>query len=443
MSQLLHELVRAQTERAPNAVAMLQGRDGVTYAELERRANQIARLLRDHGCRRGDRVVVMSSVTANAVAAVLGILKADAICVTPDQMDPVDLRRLIEDCGPACVLTAAPQAVLLDGLAAAGALASTVVGSLERSSIAGQGFFTLFNMTDAQAVSDRPVASRNRTTNPATLVFKPGGPPRGVVTTHASLARTVSWAVGQFDVKPGDRLDFAQGWAGDRGLFAILTGLAGGATLVPSKQDHTRPRLLVDLLRRDAVTHWYATADQLTAAAAADSVLPADLPRLRHVICWAEVVAAPVFRYWTRRVGHSRFTSVYGAPEAATISAHWTWAERGPASEQPLGQVCPGHDLVVLNDQLEPTVTNEVGDIWIKGMGLSPGYWRNPTATAEEFRGQGLGAGLRDRMWRSGDRGRRASDGSLYLVRATTDHTWQPMPIPDSSSNAVESGSGV
>ena len=443
MSELLHELVRAQTERAPNAVAVLHGRDRVTYAEVESRANQIARMLRDHGCRRGDRVVVVSSVTPSAVAAVLGILKADAICVASDETDPAHLAGVIEDCCPVCVLTAAPAAVHFDGLAAAGALNGMVVGSLERSSIAGQRFFTAFNMTELEALSDRPVASRNRATNPATLVFKPGGPARGVVTTHASLARTVSWAVGQFDVKPGDRLGIAQSWAGDRGLFAILTGLAGGATLVPSRQDPTRPRLLLDLLRRDAVTHWYATADQLTAAAAADSVLPADLPGLRHVICWAEAVAAPVSRYWTRRVGHSRFTSVYGAPEAGTVSAHWTWTEGGPALEPPLGRVCPGHDLVVLNEQLEPTVTDEVGDIWIKGMGLSPGYWRNPIATAEEFRGQGLGAGLRDRMWRSGDRGRRGSDGSLYLVRATSDNTWQAMPIPDSKTNAVETGTGV
>lgn len=134
---------------------------------------------------------------------------------------------------------------------------------------------------------------------------------------------------------------------------------------------------------------------------------------------------------------------MYGAAEAATVSAYWTWRDSGAASGVPLGQACPGHDLVVLNDQLEPTGAGEVGDIWIKGVGLSPGYWRDAAATAEGFRGQGLGADPRDRMWRSGDRGRRDRDGALSLVRATIDDAWGDMPIPNSSAGALESGTGV
>jgi acyl-coenzyme A synthetase/AMP-(fatty) acid ligase len=215
--------------------------------------------------------------------------------------------------------------------------------------------------------------------------------------------------------------------------------------LTPLHPDGVHPRRLIDFLRRERVTVWHATAEALAAGAAADVVSPGDLTALRHVSWWTGGVSAPV-SYWTRRVGHTRFTSLYGGPEAATVTAHHTWRDGSPVtSGTPLGDVCPGQEVVILDDQLEPVATDMIGDIWIRGLSLGPGYWGNTSATAEAFRGEAGGAGLQDRMWRSGDRGRRGPDGLLYLVGPEAEETWRgAAPSPTATSGAaLESGAGA
>ena len=447
MTTLLQDLVDAQAERTPDAVAVHHGDERTTYAQLVRRANQVARVLRDHGCRRDDRVCVVAPVTANAIAAMLGVLKADAIYVPLGASAPVTLMAgAIRECRPVCVLTAGPTAFAIDELVAAGVVGGdTLVGSLERSPIAGQRFFTSFSMADAMVMSDRAAASRNRATNPATIVFKPADPNRGVVATHAGLARSASWARGYFDVRSGDRHAVTPELATDRVLLAVLAGCAGGATLVPFHPEGAHPRRLADFLRREGVTVWHATAEALAAAAAADVVSPGDLPALRHASWWTDGVSGTVVSYWTRRLGHTRFTSLYGAPEASTVSAHHVWREGAPIpSGAPLGAVCPGQELVLLDGQLEPVATDVVGDIWIRGLSLSPGYWSNASATAEVFRADTAGVGIHDRMWRTGDRGLRRSDGLLYLAGPEAEETWRgAAPSPTTATRALESGAGA
>src|SRR5262245_53886853 len=164
VSQLLQDLVSAQAERTPDAVALRMADASTTYGELETQANQIARVLRDHGCRRGDRVAVVAPMTPNAIAALLAVLKADAIFVPLNASEKrATLASVVAECQPACLLTGAATAPTVDSLVEAGAVVNgkTVVGSLERTPIAGQRFFTAFSLAEAQRASGRAVASRN------------------------------------------------------------------------------------------------------------------------------------------------------------------------------------------------------------------------------------------------------------------------------------------
>ena len=447
MTTLLQDLVDAQAERTPDAVAVQRGDERTTYAQLARRANQVARVLRDHGCRRGDRVGVVAPITANAIAAMLGVLKADAIYVPLSASAPIALMAgAMRECRPVCVLTAGSTAPAIDELVAAGVVGGgTVVGSLERSPIAGQRFFTSFSMADAMAMSDRAAASRNRATNPATIVFKPGDLHRGVVATHAGLARSAWWARGYFDIRSGDRHAITPELATDRVLLAVLAGLGGGATLLPFHPEGTHPRRVADFLRREGVTVWHATAEALAAGAAADVVSPGDLPALRHTSWWTDGVSGAVVSYWTRRLGHTRFTSLYGAPEASTVSAHHVWREGVPVPlGTPLGAVCPGQEVVILDGQMEAVAADVVGDIWIRGLSLSPGYWSNASATSEAFRAEAAGVGIHDRMWRTGDRGLRRTDGLLYLTRPEDEETWRgAAPSPATATRAGLESAGA
>ena len=437
MSSLLQDLITARVEQHPDAAAIVSSDATVTYAELEARSNQVARMLREHGCRRGDRIAVLSPATSAAVVATLGILKADAICVPLDPADSVAAQvAAVQLVRPAGLLLARSSASQVDQLLRAGAIGTAALfGALERDRVAGQLFATAFALKDLDKLSKRAPAARNRATNPAWVQFRREGTglPLGVVATHSGLARSLVWSATHFGVRPGDRHAAVSPLAGVRSVHETLGAFVGGATLFPVPSAvNGQPRRLADFVRRSGLTMWLTSADALTALASADVVAPADFPALRHVV-WADgTIGRAALHYWVTRVKHVEFTSLYGVPEATIASAFYTWPkDELPAADMaPVGTPCPGREVLVLNDQLQLAAAAETGDIWIRGAGLSPGYWADPLATDSAFK-QGPGGGSRgERMCKTGDRGHRDHLGRIFLGAAAV-----PGLTPDTGSS--------
>src|SRR5262245_29380047 len=117
MDGLLQQLVTAQSDRRPERAAVVWQNQIFTYRELEERSNQLARALRAAGCDRGDRVCLLAPKSPMAVAAILGIYKADCIYVPVDAFGPSErLRRIVDICNPEVVLTVQSSAAALDEL---------------------------------------------------------------------------------------------------------------------------------------------------------------------------------------------------------------------------------------------------------------------------------------------------------------------------------------
>ena len=165
------------------------------------------------------------------------------------------------------------------------------------------------------------------------------------------------------------------------------------------------------------MTIWFAAPEALTLLAEADAVAPGDFPALKQVVWWGSGMNAGVLRYWMTRVGHARFTSLYGSAETAA-SAHYRWTPERvtQAGLHPVGDTCPGQQILVLDSKLERVAVGTVGDLWVRGVGLSAGYWGDPAATADAFRWSSTDATGSERMWRTGDRGQYGRDGQVYLV---------------------------
>jgi len=422
MNWLLQDLVTSEVERRPGATAILADGSAVTYQQVEDRSNQLARLLRDTGCRRGDRVCILAPRGAAAIVAMLAVLKADAIFVPVESTGSVAaLDRIVQTSQPACILTAALTAPLVDGLIARRTIdAGTVIGSLEDRPIAGRQFSTAFSMHDAAHGHSRPLAYRNRATNPAYVVFSGvDQTSRGVVGTHAGVMRFVQWANEYFGVGPDDHHPFSIPVAWDWSVYEILGALAAGAVLHPVPVELAyAPQGLGDFVRRMALTQWCAPPETLEAMAAADVVAPGDFPKLERVMWRGGAVSQRALRYWLTRLGHVRFTALYGSSEATIASAYYTVPRSGAANAEglPIGTPCPGVEVLVLDDALEPVAFEQVGEVCIRGLGVSPGYWRNPEATRAVFLSSPREWERTDPIYRTGDLARRGPDGQIYVV---------------------------
>src|SRR5438105_2517774 len=114
MTELLQNWVTTQAETRPHAPAIVGRDEHVAYGQLDARSNQLARLLKEAGCRRGDRVSVLMPKSAMAITAILGIYKADCIFVPLDPWsDAVRLARILESCQPRVIVAAGPCVDLL------------------------------------------------------------------------------------------------------------------------------------------------------------------------------------------------------------------------------------------------------------------------------------------------------------------------------------------
>jgi amino acid adenylation domain-containing protein len=427
MKRLLQDWVTDQAERHSGAVAVVMRGKQLTYGELEEASNQLARMLRAAGCQRHDRVGLLMPKCPEAIIGVLGILKADCMYVPLDASSPpLRLAKNVGLCEPRVVLSAAAVGGVVDQLvAAAGVHAPFSIGWIDAGA-ALTNARAEFSAADWRALPDSPPPRQNTPDDPAYILFTSGstGTPKGVVITHSSVVRFVRWANEYLGADPSDRFSGHSNLHFDLSVYDVFGTFAAGAQLhlVPHELN-LLPNKLAEFIRSSGLTQWFSVPSVLHYMAQLDVIAFNDFPQLKRLVWCGEVFPTPALIYWMDRLPHVRFTNLYGPTETTIASSHYTVRQcpRDPRAAIPIGTACRGEELLVLDDDLRPVPPEEIGNIWIRGVGLSPGYWRNPDATSAAFRPVPGSADPRDRMYRTGDLGRVGRDGLVYFVgRADT-----------------------
>jgi amino acid adenylation domain-containing protein len=426
MNGLLQQAVTAQAQARPESSALVFKDERLSYGALEAASNRLARLLKEAGCRRGDRVGLLMPKSPNAIVAILGVLKADAIYVPMDPASPAARQaRVLEVSDCSCMLTAGLAGESIRGaIAAAGLARAPLIGWLDEGSPADVD--AAFTLRDLDAYPATPPAYVSTDTDVAHILFTSGstGMPKGVMITHANVSHFVRWARAYFGTAAADRISQHPPLHFDLSTFDIFGTLSAGAELhlVPPELNLLAPKL-ARFVREAELTQWFSVPSVLNLMAKFDVVRHGDFPGLRRVLWCGETLPTPTLIYWMRRVPHARFTNLYGPTEATIASSYYTVA-RCPSDERepiPIGDACGGEELLILDGRLRPAAPGEIGDLYIRGVGLSPGYWRDAEKTHAAFVPCPGGTGPQDRIYRTGDLARRGADGLTYFLgRADT-----------------------
>ncbi|HEY3279485.1 MAG TPA: amino acid adenylation domain-containing protein [Gemmatimonadales bacterium] len=418
---VLQEYVTRQAERRPDAAAIRFGAETVTYAGLDEASNRLAQLLGALGRERGDRVPLLMPKSPLAITGMIGVLKADCAYTPVDLKNPAArVTKVLESLQPRVVLASEPARALVTALCAAGALGRSgapAVVWLERGPPPA-AFPVAATLDDllAQSAAPPPVAGRNGLTDVAHILFTSGstGTPKGVMITHANVMHFVEWALRYFGMTPTDRVSGHSPLHFDLSTFDVYGAFAAGATLYPVAPElNLLPHKVAELIRSAELTQWFSVPSILLHMAKTDAVRPRDFPALRRLLWCGEAFPTPGVMHWMQRLPHVTFTNLYG-PTEATIASSYYRVPSCPTDERepvPIGRACDGEELLVLDAALQPVSAGAIGDLYIRGVGLSPGYWRDAERTAAAFLGRDG-----DRIYKTGDLARVDEAGRIVLV---------------------------
>jgi amino acid adenylation domain-containing protein/non-ribosomal peptide synthase protein (TIGR01720 family) len=396
----LHELFEDRAARDPDAPAVMFEGEAVSYATLDKTANQLAAHLRAAGARPGSLVGLCVPRSPAMAAGLLAILKAGAACVPLDPAYPVDRRRfMLDDAGAPVLVT---QEGLVDSF---GAQERTVV-CVDR---------------DRPVWSREPSESLGVAVDPeavAYVLYTSGstGTPKGVALPHRVAVNRIHVEHDPFEA--GEALCVKTSLSFVDSLWELFGSWHNGlcAHLVPD--DHARdPRLLVDDLAQAQATRIDLVPSLLRAMLDPEVDVAARLPGVRHWISTGEPLPPDLCARFAERLPGAILTNLYGISEVWDAT-RCDSRERPPGEPLPIGRPIGNVRVYVLDAALRPAPLGAPGELYIAGAGLAHGYWRRPALTAEKFVPDPFAEAGGDRLYRTGDLARWLPDGNLeYLGR--------------------------
>ncbi|HEX8272300.1 MAG TPA: amino acid adenylation domain-containing protein, partial [Longimicrobiaceae bacterium] len=400
----LHDPFEAWAARSPGSVAVVAGGARTTYAELDARANRLARHLRGLGVGPEVRVGVCVERTLDMVVALLAVLKAGGAYVPMDAgYPPQRLAFMLEDARVPVLVT---QAALLERLPE-GAAGAVVRLDADRARIAAE--------------SPAPLQSAAGPENPAYVIYTSGstGRPKGIVVRHRGVVNNVTDLNRSFGVGPGDSGLALSSLSFDMCVYEVFGMLAAGGTVVLPDPDEARDvRHWAELLVKHGVTVWNSAPALLEAVVELVESRPELRPRsLRLALLggdWIPVTLPERLRAVAERV---RVISLGGVTEASIHSTVYPVGERDPRwTSIPYGRPMANQTAYVL-DRLHGLLPVGVsGELCFGGVGLARGYLGRPDLTADRFVPDPFGDAPGGRLYRTGDRARWRADGQLELL---------------------------
>ncbi|MCX2946719.1 non-ribosomal peptide synthase/polyketide synthase [Lentzea sp. NEAU-D7] len=370
------QLVERQVARTPDAPALVHAEGEISFAELDARANRLARALVERGAGPERIVAVQLPRSVDIIVTELAVMKTGAAFLPIDPGYPAErVEFMLRDADPVFV----------------------VDGPL-----------------DASGYDSSHLGVPVDLAQPAYVIYTSGstGRPKGVVVTHAGLASFSAAEIAHFEVRPGDRVLEFSSPSFDASVLELCMSLPAGAALVVPPEGPLLGEQLVEVLRDNKVTHALIPP---VAMATVPDVPQKDglLPDFRTLVVGGDACTAELVDRWAPG---RRMINAYG-PTESTVVTSWS-GPLVPGGVPPIGRPLPGTRVHVLDSLLRPVPAGVPGELYVSGPQLARGYLGRPGLTAERFLANPFGPG---RMYRTGDVVRWNRDGELEFVGRADD----------------------
>ncbi|WP_446326856.1 amino acid adenylation domain-containing protein [Burkholderia pseudomallei] len=398
--QCLHRLFEAQAARYPDAIALIADGEPVGYAELNRRANRLARHLSARGLQPDQRVAICIDRGIDMVVAMLAVLKAGGAYVPLDPAYPSErLDYLLRDCAPVALLTHARLGASMQTRLVLARL-DTGCALIDLESDAGAW---------RHERDDDPPPSGLTPRHLAYVIYTSGstGQPKGVMVEHRSVCNLVAWHAGAFDVGTGCRSASVAGVAFDATTWEVWAALCNGGCLSLAPGDAASdPQALLRWWRAQELDVGFLVTP-LAELAYATGQSNAGMRTL--------LIGGDRLSRWPDSMPPGQMLVNNYGPTEATVVATSGRLQPGEATP-PIGRPIANTRVYVLDAWLRPAPIGVAGELYIGGVQVARGYLNRPELTRERFIDDPFVAG--GRLYKTGDLARWRTDGRLeYLGR--------------------------
>jgi len=390
----LHQVFASQAQKTPDANAVVFAGERLTYGELERRANQLARYLQQAKAGPETLVGICMERGISMIIGLLGILKAGSAYLPLDPQYPAErLAFMLED-------TEATTVVTQEGLL------SRIPGQATRRICIDSAWPRI------ALESSAPVASGVRPDNLAYVVYTSGstGKPKGVLIQHGSVVNTIETSIRLFGVDVASRVAQLASLSFDASVLEIFMALLSGASLLPVGREVVMSgEKLGRFLLENAITTVAIPPSLL------DLVSPGEYPALHSIVVGGEACSAGTAERWS---SGRLFFNAY-APTEATIYATIMRCKERERQAPPIGRPIQNMQVYLLDQYQQPVPPGVLGELHIGGVGVARGYLHRPELTAERFVPDPFTLAPGGRLYKTGDLARFLSDGNIQFLGRT------------------------
>ena len=376
----LHQWIEDQARRTPAATALEFDDQTLTYAELNRRANGVARLLRAAGVGVGDPVPITAERSVELVVGLLGALKSGGAYVPLDPADPPARRDfMIADLSARVILDA---------------------DRIRKAAAAGR---------------DENLPYEGSPDALAYTIYTSGstGMPKGAQNTHRGIVNRLCWMQEAFALTPDDRVLQKTPYSFDVSVWELFWPLMVGARLVLARPDGDRDHHdLATLIQQAGITTLHFVPPMLHAFLGEPAA--GACTSLRRVVCSGQELPASVRNRFFEVLPAATLHNLYGPAEAAADVTSHACRPGDQRTFVPIGAPIANTSIHVLDSELAMTPIGVAGELYIGGVQVARGYSNRPELTAERFVANPFAAG--ERMYRTGDLARYLPDGEIEFL---------------------------
>ncbi len=406
--------------RFPQKIAIKSGLQSINYQRLWEKSNRLANQLISLGFEPRYPVGIFLPKSIEAVAALVGILKAGGIYIPLDsQYSPLSrIKSILELSGLRYLISNYRQwrdfvsqldehemiliknlkVILVDDLLADPSELKPAVTENNPAEVYVYDKDLPGILTGEPAITDD---------DPAYILYTSGstGVPKGVTLTHRNALTFINWALSYFKPNETDIFANVAPLHFDLSVFDIYVSLAcGGCLQLLPCQISSNPRLLLNWIRENAITFFYSVPAVWISILNYTDLQPGDLPDLTNVLFAGEVFPPKQLKSLMELIPQAAYYNLYG-PTETNVCTYYHVQDKNEITGQPvpIGQACANTEVLVLKDNDTVAAVGEEGELLVKGSIVTKGYYKNPERTAAAFKKSPLPCHQGALLYKTGD----------------------------------------